>query len=188
MSPVLPGRIIYVTDRFPGTYQTFVETEIRELIRQGIRVQIFVRTGGNLPQVPEDLNGVTVTLPAEWRARIRALLRILVKRPSRTLGALVWTLRVLRHEREALRALADAALITPEIQELDHVHAQFAHGSASVALALGRLTRRPFSFTAHAYDILVAGRPSVVAGKIAEARFVVAVSEFTRELLAGWAR
>ena len=187
MSPVLPGRIVYITDRFPGIYQTFVETEIRELIRQGIHIRIFVRAGGNVPRIPEDLDDVTTTLP-ERRGRIRAFLRILVNYPSRTLGALGWSLGVLRHEREALRALADAAFIAPEIQELDHVHAQFAHGSASVALALGRLTRRPFSFTAHAYDILVAGNPRVMGQKIAEARFVVAVSEFTRELMASWAR
>ncbi|CAN5799757.1 glycosyltransferase family 4 protein [soil metagenome] len=183
-----PGRVVYIVDRFPGVYQTFVEGEIRELIRRGILVRIFVRARGDLSGIPEDLRGVTATLPAGKRLLIRASIRILVKHPVRTLGALVWSLRALRRERGALHALADAAFIAPDLQGLDHVHAQFAHGSASVALALGRLTGRPFSFTAHAYDILVAGEPRILARKIAEARFTVAVSEFTRELMAGWAR
>jgi glycosyltransferase involved in cell wall biosynthesis len=61
----------------------------------------------------------------------------------------------------------------------DLFHAHFAHGSATLALLVSRLTGRPFSFTAHARDLLVATHPSMVRRKAAEAGAVIAVSEFT---------
>ena len=42
--------------------------------------------------------------------------------------------------------------------------------ATTLALLLGRLSGRPFSFTGHAYDLFVASRPSLLRRKIAAGR------------------
>jgi glycosyltransferase involved in cell wall biosynthesis len=55
-------------------------------------------------------------------------------------------------------------------------------------MLLSGMTRVPFSFTGHARDIFELTPASLLAEKMSRARFVVAVSEFTREYLRGIAR
>jgi colanic acid/amylovoran biosynthesis glycosyltransferase len=109
--------------------------------------------------------------------------------PGRALSALGWSLGARRHERGSLRAFAEAAYLRRRLAaDVDHVHAHFAHTSASLALLISRLTRLPFSFTGHAKDIFDASEPALLRRKTAAARFVVAVSEYSRRHLAEIAR
>jgi glycosyltransferase involved in cell wall biosynthesis len=79
-------------------------------------------------------------------------------------------------ERGALHALAEATWLA-RTARVDHVHAHFAFGAASVALLYGRLAGAPASFTAHAYD-LYGGVPCPVLGrKVAAAAWAAAPSE-----------
>jgi glycosyltransferase involved in cell wall biosynthesis len=67
---------------------------------------------------------------------------------------------------------------------VDHLHAHFGSDAASAAMLASRATGIPFSFTAHAKDIFheaVGGE--LLRRKIAEAGFVVTVSEYNRRHL-----
>lgn len=63
----------------------------------------------------------------------------------------------------------------------DHVHVHFASNPALSAWLIKRLVGIPYSFTCHAYDIFM--DQSLLAMKVAEADFVVAISEFNRDFL-----
>ena len=64
-----------------------------------------------------------------------------------------------------------------------HLHAHFAHDPALVALLVKRLTRLPYSFTAHARD-LVQIPPSSLAARAAEATALVTCCEANAEYIA----
>ena len=61
------------------------------------------------------------------------------------------------------------------------MHAHFASHAATAAWIVHRLTGIPFSFTAHANDLFVA--PVLLDRKVADARFVIAISEYNRRVL-----
>jgi len=56
-----------------------------------------------------------------------------------------------------------------------HLHGHFCHGSTTITMFVSRLTRIPFSFTAHAKDIYLStlNPGDLLERKIKEARFVV---------------
>jgi len=182
--------IVYVVKRFPKVSETFVLREIEEVIRQGDRVTVFslVAPHSGEPVHPgaEAIRELTVYVPsgsARPLVLTRSSLWMLVLRPRRVLSALGWSLSWAVRERRAkeLKRFGEAAYLARRIPpDAEHIHAHFAHGATSVALLLSRLTGVPFSFTGHAKDIFRLVRPPQLAAKIAEARFAVAVSNYTR--------
>jgi glycosyltransferase involved in cell wall biosynthesis len=183
-------RLLYVVDRFPAVSETFVLHELAELCRQGEDVRIVSRR----PADPRDpvhpgtapLVERTLTLPRSSRPLAAAAVRLLVRSPRRAAPALVWCIRGRVVEREAVRVFGEAAYVLPRVGSFDHAHAHFAHGSASLAQVLGRLHDRPYSFTAHARDVLLA-RPRMLTRKLARCAFAVAPSEFIASRLRGLA-
>jgi glycosyltransferase involved in cell wall biosynthesis len=174
-------QLVYLLDHFPRLTERFVLTEIAELRRQGDEVLVVARRSEHDPE--PDAAGVDVLRLPE-RVGSSAVVA-LARSPRRALPALAWAIRARRYEREALRAFGEAAWLARRLPaSTERLHAHFAHGSATLALLLARLTGRPFSFTAHAYDVLVATHPLLLRRKVDEAAFVVAVSEFTRARLA----
>lgn len=65
--------------------------------------------------------------------------------------------------------------------KIDHVHAHFANHPAAAAFIIHRLTGIPFSFTAHGADLQV--DQHMLREKVQEAKFVVAISSFNRDLI-----
>jgi glycosyltransferase involved in cell wall biosynthesis len=184
--------LLFVLDRFPTVSETFVLNELRELERQGDAVHVVSRR----PPIADEpvhagakeLAARTLYLPGRLRLGAAALATV-ATRPGRALPALAWCVRARPLERGTLRAFAEAAYVGRRLPAgVEHVHAHFAHGATTVALALARLTGLPFSFTAHARDLFAVGRPALLRRKIAAARLVVAVSEHTRRLLVELAR
>jgi glycosyltransferase involved in cell wall biosynthesis len=169
-------RLVYVVDHFPRLSERFVVTELLELRRRGERVVIVARCQAR--DLEEDVAGLSV-LRLPRRGFLRDAIRSIVSSPGRSLPALGWAIRASRRERGALRTFGQAAFLARRLPAPDLFHAHFAHGSATHALLVSRLTGRPFSFTAHARDLLVATHPSMLRRKAAEAAAVVAVSEFT---------
>jgi glycosyltransferase involved in cell wall biosynthesis len=181
----------YVVKRFPKFSETFVLHEMQELERQGDRVSVFSLTrpyaGHPLHRGALDLMGRTCYLPrgpARLAALVAAAFRELVARPQRTGSAFRWSLRWTLHEGtfDHMKRFGEACYLRGRLpRDLDHIHAHFAHGPATVALLLARLTGLPFSFTGHAKDIFQLVRPELLRAKAAEALFVVTVSEYTRD-------
>jgi glycosyltransferase involved in cell wall biosynthesis len=185
--------VAYVVKRFPRVSETFVLQEVQELIRQGERVTVcsLRRPNADDPVHPgaEDLSGRTVYLPEGAARTLRlaaAAAAVVGAAPRPAASALAWAVGRALRDREPgyLARFAEAAYLRMRLpHDLDHVHAHFANEPATVALLLGRLTGRPFSFTAHAYEIFQP-RTLDLRAKLAEARFAVAVSEYSRRHLA----
>jgi glycosyltransferase involved in cell wall biosynthesis len=181
----------YVVKRFPKFSETFVLHELQELERQGDRVSVFSLTrpyaGHPLHRGALDLMGRTCYLPrgpARLVALVAAAFRELIARPQTTWSAFLWSLRWTLHERnfDHMKRFGEACYLRGLLpRDLDHLHAHFAHGPATVALLLARLTGLPFSFTAHAKDIFQLVRPELLRAKAAEAHFVVTVSDYTHD-------
>ena len=64
---------------------------------------------------------------------------------------------------------------------VDHVHAHFANHPAAIAWVIHRLTGIPYSFTAHGSDLHRDRR--MLPEKVAEASFVVTISEYNRQMI-----
>ncbi|MEM1295898.1 MAG: glycosyltransferase family 4 protein, partial [Verrucomicrobiota bacterium] len=68
---------------------------------------------------------------------------------------------------------------------VEHVHVHFANQATYTALFIKELVGIPFSFTAHAQDFMVdLGNDDLLREMCREAEFVVAVSDWSRDLLA----
>jgi glycosyltransferase involved in cell wall biosynthesis len=186
--------LVYVVKRFPKFSETFVLHEIQELRAQGEQVTV-CSLQRPYPEDPQhegsgEVVATTLYLPRGTRRFARLLLASLAAlaiAPARAWPALGWCLGWDLRERrlDQLKRFGEATYLRTRIPvDAEHIHAHFAHGPASVALLLSRLTGRPFSFTGHAKDIFQIVRPELLGAKAREARLVVTVSEYTREHVA----
>jgi colanic acid/amylovoran biosynthesis glycosyltransferase len=183
-------RIVYMVSRFPRTSETFIVRELDALARLG-EFEVQLRSLFRSPDAT--VHGIA----GEWTER--------VERPGTkaVLNGLLWALRrhpyalasaaatvLLEHARRPrilARALATFALACAHARELEeggantHVHAHYATYPALAAWICHRLTGIGYSFTVHAHDLYV--DRSMLRRKIADARFVITISEFNRVLL-----
>ena len=183
-------RIAYVVSRFPHLSETFIAREVEAVDAQaGIEVELFSlfppRAGGAVHPVAEPW------LPRLHRPRpreaIAALGWWLRRRPLRLLNSTARIALAYAHRPSLLaRALATIPIAASHARHLeeepvDHVHAHYATYPTNCAWLCKRLTGTPYSFTAHAHDIFV--DQSFLATKVADASFVVAISEYNRRFL-----
>ncbi|HEX2087324.1 MAG TPA: glycosyltransferase [Solirubrobacteraceae bacterium] len=180
--------VAYVVSRFPHVSETFIVREMDGVEAQGIDV---------LPRSLFPPADATVHAAAErWVPRLRrpsareglvAIAAYALRRPAtvaRVVGAVVSGHA--RSPRVLVRALATLPLAAALARSfaadgVRHVHAHYATYPALAAWAARRLADVPYSFTAHAHDLYV--DQSMLGAKVAEARFVVAISEFNRRFL-----
>jgi glycosyltransferase involved in cell wall biosynthesis len=179
-----------VVSRFPKLSETFVLYEILAVEAQGIAVELF-------PLQRERAR----TLHAEAhrlveRARFAPLLSLAILRSQahylrRAPRAYFSALRdLVRCNLGSARYLAGALAFFPKAVHfarqmaasgVAHVHAHFASHPAAVAFVIHRLEGIPFSFTAHGSDLH--RDRHMLREKVAEARFVVPISEFNRRVI-----
>ena len=179
-------RVLYLVTRFPAVTETFVVNEWLVLAERFSMGLVALRRSGESPVHPETarvLPGVRFA-----RAGLAAQLAWVARRPRAYLSTLATVLRgALRYSvaeaaQEALVFLRAAAVArTAQRDGVAHVHAHFASHPATAAWVIHRLAGIPFSFTAHANDLFVA--PVLLERKAADARFVVAISDYNRALL-----
>lgn len=157
-------------DSFPVVSETFVIAEARELARLGHPVEV---VAGERPERPAaGASGIPVRYLSDdsFGDRIRAAARLsppAVRRDRRLLRQLEDRERV-----APLPVLAPAAFASRGV-----VHAHFAGAAALSALRAARLAGRPFSLTAHAYDIYQ--EPRNLAVKLRAAGLVTSGCDYT---------
>lgn len=184
-------RVIYLVRSWPRLSQTFIVNEVLALERRGLELSIFslVRSGEEIvqPQVAQVRAPVTHLEDAahqSWRSRVQRHRALWAAAPGRYLRTLLYCLR---HPEAAagygdsstLRCFDHAVQVAVAIEGLRasgddpmHVHAHFAHDPALVAMLVARLTDLPFTFTAHARDLLQIP-PTSLAARAAEATALV---------------
>ena len=183
-------RIDYLVSRFPKTSETFIIREIDALDRRG-EWEVGVRSLFRSPD-PATVHSAAarwlgahrrpgaahIVLGWSWalRRRRRALADVLLivlrehaRRPGLLARALVTVVLAVGHARELATRPGG------------RVHAHFATYPALAAWVCRRLAGTPYGFTAHAHDLYV--DRTMLTRKVAEADYVVTVSEFNRRLL-----
>jgi len=182
--------VVYLVSRFPLTSETFIVREIDAVDRLD-RFDLELRSLFPSPDNPvhdvarrwtERLirpSAGAALAGAGWAAltRPRALSSILAavlvgyrRRPALLVRALTTVLLACAHARDLSRR-----------RPAPHVHAHYATYPALAAWVCRRLIGTSYSFTAHAHDVYV--DTSMLDRKIADASFVVTISEYNRALL-----
>jgi colanic acid/amylovoran biosynthesis glycosyltransferase len=167
-------RIVYVTQRLPfGEGETFVVPEVEALLAAGHEILIVPRRSRDA--VVHDNVGAllprTRVLPQPG-AVAAAVTGALLRSPRRTLGAF-WRLRRTRPRRRAIAnavATAQGIWLARVARQwgADHIHAHFAHLTATLAMGANSMSDIPWSFTAHRYDVFL---NNLLTEKLRSARF-----------------
>jgi len=167
-------KIVYVTQRLPfGEGETFVVPEIEALLAAGHELLIVPRRSRDA--VVHDNVGAllprTRVLPGVG-AVVAAVAGALAHSPRRTAGAF-WRLRRTRPRRRAIAnavATAQGIWLAPIARRwgADHIHAHWAHLTATLAMGASTMSGIPWSFTAHRYDVFL---NNLLTEKLRSARF-----------------
>jgi glycosyltransferase involved in cell wall biosynthesis len=167
-------KIVYVTQRLPfGEGETFVIPEVDALLAAGHEVMIIPRTS-NDPVMHDDVGALlarTRRLPRPGEI-LGAVFQSLMRQPRRTL-ATFWRLRRTRPRRRAIAntiATAEGIWVARVARSwgADHIHAHWAHLTATLAMAASTVSGIPWSFTAHRYDVVL---NNLLDDKLRSARF-----------------
>jgi glycosyltransferase involved in cell wall biosynthesis len=167
-------RIIYVTQRLPfGHGETFIVPEVEALLAAGHEVLVVPRNSTE-PIVHDDVGALVARLQRVPRAPTvaAAAAGALARQPARAVRAL-W----LCHDTRPRRRGISNAIATAEGMWLagiarawraDHIHAHWAHLTATMAMGASAVSGIPWSFTAHRYDVLL---NNLLEVKLRSARF-----------------
>ncbi|OHB69692.1 MAG: hypothetical protein A2W23_10190, partial [Planctomycetes bacterium RBG_16_43_13] len=142
--------ILYVLDNFPKLSETFVLNEIVELINNGINVNILALGNPKEKTVNDDvmkygLLEKTIYLNHALAASFRDYLSILdLSNIPLIMRSSSWL---------KFNQIVQLKGCSWHYRDIELVHAHFANRAAVAAMLLGRFLNKPFTFTAHAYEI-----------------------------------
>lgn len=180
----------YLINQYPALSHSFIRREIRALERIGVTVsRISLRAVVADLIEPSDSAEAKLTtsiLGQGWRDLASALARTIVARPRLATSALSTAWRMTRGgQRRAVRTIAcwvEACWLSRRLLQsrVDHLHAHFGTNSAAVARLAARLSAIPYSFTIHGPEEFDNVDALDLRGKIEDASFTVAVSDFGR--------
>lgn len=168
-------RLAFVLERYPELSQTFVENELRELERAGDAVDVLaLRPGDDRMLADPRFEAVYPPLGAR---RVGAFAALAAQHPvvaaSFLRGPSGWP-----PDGRRLRGLARLAGWLSLAAGAQHLHAHFASEATDIAALLGRLARRPHSFTGHSTDLFA--DPAGLRRRLEQASFAVLVCEYDR--------
>jgi glycosyltransferase involved in cell wall biosynthesis/peptidoglycan/xylan/chitin deacetylase (PgdA/CDA1 family) len=182
--------VAYVMSRFPKISETFILNEMSAVAALGARVELYPllreRQAIEHPEVAQWMPRAHFHPLLSWRIA-RAHAHFLARSPAGYLSTL-W--RTFAGNCGSRRLLVGAAGTFPravrfayemERSGVDHVHAHFATHPALAGYVIHRLTRIPFSFTAHGSDLHVDRR--MLREKVAASAFAVTVSRFNKSVM-----
>ncbi|PYJ30803.1 MAG: hypothetical protein DMF24_02250 [Verrucomicrobia bacterium] len=183
----MPMRLGYLYSRYPVISQTFCDAEMLALERRGVELEI----GSINPPFTSLRHGHCAKLRAEVRYGPPPRVVRTVAKLARRDG--IWpAVLVAKYEARygpAFKAgqRARNALFFAEHflrRGVAHFHVHFARHATHTALFVKEISKIGFSFTAHAQDFMLdVGSDELLREMCREAAFVVAVSDYSRELL-----
>ncbi len=190
--PKYKPKVAYIMSRFPKLTETFVLFEMMAVERQGVSIELYplLREKSDVmhPEARAYVDRAHFQPFVSWPI-LRSHLRFLWGKP-RTYLSTLWAL--IRANWGSKRYLTGALGIFPKSihfaylmaeDGVEHVHAHFASHPAAAAFIIRRMTGIPYSFTGHGSDL---NRDQhMLCEKVAEASFVVPVSNFFKEMIVG---
>jgi len=180
----------YIVSRFPHLPETFILREMVELERQGWSISLYPLISQSQPVIHPDAlawmrraNKAAFFAPVVWTANAKALFRS----PGRYL--FTWA-KMVRYNLPNANLLIRGLILFPkavwmagqmEKEGIGHIHSHYATHPALAAWIIHQLTGIGYSVTIHAHDIFV--RREMLAQKMRDAAFIVAISDFNREFI-----
>lgn len=187
-----PLRLAYLTTTYPEVSHTFIRREIQELEARGHRVErLSVREPGSELVDPLD----RAERERTWyclRRLPRELAFALPRDLGRFLSALRTTIEMARVSHRGwlvgFAYLLEALVVKRRLDSLgvQHLHVHFGTNAAAVARLVRRLGGPPYSLTVHGPAELDAAIGFSLGGKIEDAEFVVAISDYCGAQLRRW--
>ena len=191
MEALAPGRpqdgmrIVYVTHALPfGDGEAFVIAEVQALLEAGHEVLVVPRRSHD-PVIHDDVEDLLARArPMPHRLRVAATaVGAIARDPARAARAL-WAVRATRPRyRSALNAVATAEGMwlgrVAQAWRADHIHAHWAHWTATMAMGASAMSGIPWSFTAHRYDIVI---NNLLDLKLRSARFGRFIARYMLEM------
>ncbi len=190
-------QIAYLVNRYPTVSHTFIRREILGIEAQGHRVHRYsIRAAPDaLPDAADraERQQTAVVLGQALPVLLIAAASLALRSPDRMWRA--WrtsrpmTPRTPRGFLARFAYLIEACWLAAAMRRagVEHLHAHFGTNPAAVARLVHLLSGIPYSFTAHGPDEFDEPQQIDLAGKIADARFVVAISDYGRSQLCRWA-
>jgi glycosyltransferase involved in cell wall biosynthesis len=188
-------RVAYLVNQYPKVSHSFIRREIRALETLGVAIErISLRECGEELVDPEDRREreqTHVVLAGGLGGLLFGLTWCAATRPLALLRAGRLTAQLARRTPRSWRHwayLAEAAALAARYgtDPPAHIHAHFGTNSAAVALLWSVLSGIPFSFTVHGPEEFDRPESLGLDLKIAQACFVVGVSDFGRSQLMRW--
>jgi colanic acid/amylovoran biosynthesis glycosyltransferase len=175
-------RVAYFVSRFPHPYQTFIERELRGVVKAGVEAMVYplVRPWEGVDTAVESWRrlSVDVVYTAALSPRsVWSVLRRILRQPGACADLARMLIRDTWHRplvlAKSLAALWKGIALADAVQKAGctHVHAHWSSYAGTAALAVWRLTGIPFSLGFHAYDIFTTR--ILLREKIAESAFAV---------------
>lgn len=189
-------RIAYFINQYPKVSHSFIRREILALERQGFTVSRIALRGWQEKVVDtEDIQEQAKTRYILQKGLLGLILATLacIYRPRRFFEALKYAVRL---SLGSGRPLPYHLIYFAEACQLarwanaggtEHIHAHFGTNSAEVAMLAGMLGNIPYSFTVHGPEEFDRPQALKLGIKIAQAKFVVAISQYGRSQLYRWA-
>ncbi len=185
-------KVAYIMSRFPKLTETFVLFEMLAVERQGVQIELYPllreKTDVMHPEARAYVERAHFQPFISWPI-LRSQIHFLLRKPRAYLSTL-WTL--LRANWGSMRFFTGVLGIFPKTihfaylmreDGVEHVHAHFASHPAAAAFIIQRMTGIPYSFTGHGSDL---NRDQhMLCEKVAEASFVVPISNFFKEMIVG---
>lgn len=184
-------KLAYVMSRFPFLPETFILREMSAVSALGWEIALYpliIQKDTVVHGGVEEWMGRVRRVPWISRGVLFSNLSCLASRPGRYLSLLA---RVVLGNLSSPTFLVRAILLFPRAvamaermrtEGIGHIHAHYATHPALVAWIIHHLTGISYSVTVHAHDIFV--ERAMLATKLRDAAFVVAISEFNRRFLA----
>jgi len=182
-------KIAYLIKCFPRLSETFILHEVLELERQGLPLRIIslLRPSGKINKAAEEVQATVTYVPGIFPRAFFPLLqasgRRFLKAPLKFLC--IWIAALVRfHHHATPKHLLYAAYVANQLEQdgITHVHAHYANTPATVAVLAHQFTGIPYSFTAHAKDIYLSRKASLIY-KMSKAKFVVTCTGYNQHYL-----
>ena len=190
-------RIAYLSTEYPKVSHTFIRREILELERRGHEImRLAIRDSVGAVADHADACELEKTIVCLSRPKMEfaaALAWTVITRPLHLLKASRVAIKMSRvSDRGLIRHIAylvEAMLLTRLLirRRISHVHVHFGTNSATVARLIRLLGGPSYSMTVHGPDEFDAPRGFSLGEKVADAEFVVAISDYCGAQLRRWA-
>ncbi|SHJ85544.1 Glycosyltransferase involved in cell wall bisynthesis [Bradyrhizobium lablabi] len=190
-------KIAYLINQYPKVSHTFIRREISALEGLGISIDRVAIRGWKEPLVDDlDLHERTLTfyiLGIGFAKIAKDVLTLAISRPLRFFRALSEAIRFAQKTDRPrfyhLIYLAEACTLARYCEQhtINHVHAHFGTNPAEVATLASIVGNLTYSFTVHGPDEFDCPEFLGLRKKIQYARFVAAISFYTKSQLLRWA-